>query len=208
MGEDPMASRREFLQVGFAALTLPISARAAFSPAVSAPTGEAAPTPLYKVVFDERFPASVRFAERAKKLGASAHRIKGDITSLWFHDLYYRWNESPVAIAGLTAHGPIFCLERIAWDHRMRVVFRADHKRLPGGSMEHTVSAPESVLRRAADLGADGPNWGSRVADLVTHFPQGRSTSGKATFVTPMAGPTGDDPEPLISWIIAPVGSA
>jgi hypothetical protein len=208
MREDPMASRREFLQVGFAALTLPISARAAFSPAVSAPTGEAAPTPLYKVVFDERFPASVQFAERAKKLGASVYRIKGDITGLWFHDLYYRWNESPVAIAGLTAHGPIFCLERIAWDHRMRVVFRADHKRLPDGSMEHAVSAPESVLRRAADLGGDGPNWGSRVADLLTHFPQGRSTSGKATFVTPMAGPTGDDPEPLVSWVIAPVRSA
>jgi len=199
-----MASRREFLQVGFAALTLPISARAAFSPAASPLTGAA--TPLYKVVFDERFPASVEFGEQAKKLGASVHRIKGDITSLWYHDLYHRWNQSPVAIAGLTAHGPIFCLERIAWDHRMRVVFRTDHKRLPDGSIEHTLSGPESVLRRAADLRADGPNWGGRMADLVTHFPQIRSTNGKATIVAHLA-PTGDDAEPLISWIIAPVRS-
>jgi len=202
-----MASRREFLQVGFAALAFPISARAAFSPAVSAQTGEAAPTPLYKVVFDERFPASVQFAEQARKLGASVDGIKGDITSLWFHDLHYRWKKGPVAIAGLTAHGPIFCLERLAWDHRMRVVFRADHKRLPDGSIEHTLSGPESVLRRAADLGADGPNWGSRIANLVTQVPQGRSASGKAAFVAPLAKPTGDDPEPLVSWVIAPIRS-
>jgi hypothetical protein len=205
MREDPMASRREFLQVGFAALTLPISARAAFAPAVSNPAGEPAPTPLYKVIFDNRFPASVEFGEQAKRLGAAAHGIKGDITDVWFNDLYHRWKESPVAIAGLTAHGPIFCLERLAWDHRMRVVFRADHKLLPDGSIEHALSGPENVLRRAADLGADGPNWSSRIAELVTHFPQARSTSGKATFVARLPKPTGDDPEPLISWVIAPV---
>jgi hypothetical protein len=37
------------------------------------------------------------------------------------------WTKQPVAIAGLTAHGPLFCLERLAWDHGMRVVFRAEH---------------------------------------------------------------------------------
>ena len=117
-----MASRREFLQAGLAASVLPIAASA----------GESAPEALdkapsfYKVVFDERFPASVAFAGEMKKLGMPVHGIKGDITDLWYYDLYERWKQGPVAIAGLTAHGALFCLERLAWDHGMRVVYRAD----------------------------------------------------------------------------------
>lgn len=164
--------------------------------------------PLYKVIFDERFEASVEFARRASALGATVHAIKGDITDLWFHDLYYRWKESPVAIAGLTAHGPIFCLERLAWDERMRVVFRADHKFLPDGHVEHSLSGPGSVLSRASALGVDGPDWGGRMADLVVHFPQVQSASGKANFRTRSTGPADADPEPLISWVIAPVKRA
>ena len=54
------------------------------------------------------------------------HGIRGDITDLWFHDLDPQWKKQPVAIAGLTAHGPLFCLERLAWDHGMRVVSRVE----------------------------------------------------------------------------------
>jgi hypothetical protein len=51
------------------------------------------------------------------------HAIRGDITDLWFHDLDLRWKQGPAPIAGLTTHGPLFCLERLAWgkgivDHR------------------------------------------------------------------------------------------
>ncbi len=82
--------------------------------------------PFYKVIVDERFPASVAFGEEWKARGAAVHAMRGDITDLWFHDLDRQWKKQPLAIAGLTAHGPLFCLERLAWDHGMRVVSRVE----------------------------------------------------------------------------------
>lgn len=201
-----MASRREFLQMGVAALTLPISAHAALSQAPSIVESEPAATPLYKIVFDERFPSSREFADEAERLGISTYGIKGDMTDLWYHDLYARWKKQPVAIAGMTAHGAIFCLERLAWDQRMRVVFRADHRFRAGGSIEHALSGPTSMLRRAATL-SNETNWATEMANLVTRCPENRSQSSLANVI----GPTekhADDPEHLISWLIAPIHRA
>jgi hypothetical protein len=118
-----MASRREFLQASIAAAVLPIAAWAKGSAPVSAGN----PSSFYKVIVDSRFPASIEFGAEMSRLGAPVHTIDGDITDLWYHDLDVRWKKSPAAIAGLTAHGPLFCLERLAWDHGMRVVHRAEH---------------------------------------------------------------------------------
>ena len=125
-----MKNRREFLQAGIAASLLPV----ALPPvAASAPEAQATATTFYKVIFDERFPASVAFGEEWKARGAPVHAIRGDITDLWFHDLDLQWKQRPVPIAGLTAHGPLFCLERLAWDHGMRVVSRVEQKAMHDG---------------------------------------------------------------------------
>jgi hypothetical protein len=208
-----MKSRREFLQMGVAALTLPIAASASdpFPPGVSSQPGESAPVPLYKVVFDTRFLDSIAFADEAKSLGALVHGIRGDITDLWFHDLDARWKKGPAAIAGLTAHGPIFCLEQLAWSqwsHRMRVVFRAEHKFLPDRRIEHALWGPESMLLQASDLRGSGDRWATRVANLVTRCPSVRSAPERATIVAPLAKPAQQDRETLISWVIAPVSRA
>ena len=131
------------MQIGVAALALPISVRAGLKPAIPAVAGEFAPTPLYKVIFDERFASSRAFAGEVRTLGAPIHGIKGDITDLWFHDLDARWKKEPIGIAGLTEHGPLFCLERLAWDHGMRVVYRADHTYRSDVYMEHELSGSE-----------------------------------------------------------------
>jgi hypothetical protein len=119
-----MTNRREFLQAGIAASVLPM----AVSGRNLEPSARADGVTLHKVIFDERFPASVAFAEEWKDRGAAVHAIRGDITDLWFHDLDLQWKKRPVAIAGLTAHGPLFCLERLAWDHGMRVVYRTEQR--------------------------------------------------------------------------------
>jgi hypothetical protein len=112
-----MANRREFIQTGIAASVLPVLATAK----------ELLPeSQFYKVIFDHRFPASREFAAETEKLGVPVYGIHGDITDLWFHDLYHRWKQGPAPIAGMTAHGPLFCLERLAWDHGMRVLYRTD----------------------------------------------------------------------------------
>ncbi len=202
-----MASRREFLQIGVAALALPISARAGLKPAVAAAAGEFAPAQLYKVIFDERHASSRAFASEVKRLGAPVRAIKGDITDLWFNDLDARWKKEPVAIAGLTEHGPLFCLERLAWDHGMRVVYRADHTYRADGYMEHEFSGSERMLREAVDLSSSGPDWSSRVASLLTRCPASRAQVSKLTVVTPTVREA-SDPEHLVSWVIAPVGTA
>lgn len=202
-----MASRREFLQIGVAALALPISARAGLKPAATSAAGELAPTQLYKVIFDERHASSRAFASEVKRLGAPVCAIKGDITDLWFNDLDARWRKEPVAIAGLTEHGPLFCLERLAWDHGMRVVYRADHTYRADGYMEHELSGSERMLREAVDLSSSGPDWSSRVASLLTRCPASRAQASKLTVVTPAVKQAGD-PEHLVSWVIAPVGAA
>jgi len=200
-----MKSRREFLQIGVTALALPIAARGAL--ASSAVLGEPATTPLYKVIFDERYAASVAFSREAGRLGAPVQAIKGDITDLWFHDLYARWKQGPAAIAGLTGHGAIFCLERLAWDQGMRVVFRGEHKPARGGQIEHAFSGPESMVRRAAAVETRGAEWANLMAGVVTRCPVGRSEVFATTVSAPGARHAGD-PDVLISWVIAPVSRA
>jgi hypothetical protein len=119
-----MASRREFLQAGIAASVLPMAA-AGNNLAASE---RADRVTFYKVIFDQRFPASVAYGAEWKARGAAVHAIRGDITDLWFHDLDLQWKKRPVPIAGLTAHGPLFCLERLAWDHGMRVISRVEQR--------------------------------------------------------------------------------
>jgi len=111
-----MATRREFIQAGVAAIGAPLAAG-------SRPSS---PPALYKAVFDHRFPASVQFGSDMAARGVPAYGIHGDITSLWFHDLYHCWKQEPAPIAGLTAHAALFCLERLAWDQGLRVLSRAE----------------------------------------------------------------------------------
>lgn len=200
-----MASRREFLQMGVAALTLPIAAHGSVSSASLLSDRESSVS-VYKMIFDERFPSSRAFRDEAQRLGLAVHGIKADMTDLWYHDLYARWKEGPAAIAGMTAHGAIFCLERLAWDERMRVIFRADHRFLPDGSVEHALSGPNQMLRQAARLNAE-TDWAAKMAGIVTRCPASRSQSSLTNVIGP-ATKHADDPEHLISWLIAPVQRA
>lgn len=184
-----------------AASALPITAGVPLRTAAAPPAWPSNPVRLYKAIFDDRYAESLAFAEHAHRFGVVTHGIRGDITDLWYYDLHLRWRNGPAAIAGLTAINSLFCLEQLAWDHRMRVVFRAEHKRLPDGRIEHELSGPESLLQRAPDLNSGGEDWGRGIAGLVTRCPEGRCQAAKATIITPSAG-TADD---LVSWVIAPV---
>ena len=161
--------------------------------------------PLYKVLYDVRFPASVTFARRATAHGMPVHAMDGDMTRFWYDDLYHRWQRRPVAIAGLTAHGALFCLERLAWDQRMRVVFRAEHAAAPG-TVTHTIEAPRKVRgrRRARPVGAMGERDGrfrAAVSGRASDDHEARRDHRRRDDDTGHA-------EPLFSWLIAPVARA
>jgi hypothetical protein len=178
---------------------------------VSISTGRSWFEPLYKVIYDARFSASREFAREATWLGAHVHEINGDITELWFNDFCPRWKRAPAAVAGLTAPGAIFCLERLAWDHGMRVVFRIEHRHQRACKIEHTVAVPTAMAPRIGELRTSGPDWPARVANFVTQCPARLNTrqaqAAKDTFSTPLpfCEAANDEQGLLVSWLISPI---
>ncbi|MFZ1992207.1 MAG: hypothetical protein WAW96_20825 [Alphaproteobacteria bacterium] len=173
-----MANRREFLQGTIAVSALPLIGGMAAPFAANA-------SPLARIVFDERLPASRAFAERATQSGIPTHAFKGDITSLWFNELHQRWMKQPEAVAGLTEPAALFCLERLAWDYKMRVTYLAEHRASETiadarwiDAIAHEVMSPRA---------AQAPIFGASAVGIARH--------------------ENDFDRPLISWVIAPVKS-
>lgn len=137
-----MINRRQVLQTGLAATSLPIIAGVSFVPLQTAHARALEHPSLYRVLFDQRFAASRDFGREAQRRGQSVQGFNGDITNVWFHDLHPRWQQGPAAIAGFTAHGALFCLERLAWDVGMRVTHRAEQKYDGHESLYSWVIAP------------------------------------------------------------------
>ena len=196
-----MTSRRDLLKVGLtASALLPVGARAGLLE-TRAPVFS-----LYRVLYDTRFAAGVAFARRAAARGIAVHAMKGDMTSFWYDDLYYRWRQEPVAIAGLTAQGALFCLERLAWEQRMRVVYRGEHAAAAGDRIAHRFEGPARLAAAAAESTVDAA-WPSALADVVAECPRGHEEAGMAQSLTLRVDATAP-PVPLFSWVIAPVARA
>ena len=146
-------NRREMLQGGIAATALPIVGDAGWMPSSASRHSRHQRLSIYKVIFDQRVAEAREFGREMSQLGLAVHSIDGDMTNLWYDDLYPQWRKSPVSIAGLTAHGPLFCLERLAWDFGMRVVLRADHRRAAKGAFGRALTGYVSLQHAA--VGAD-----------------------------------------------------
>jgi hypothetical protein len=197
-----MANRRQFIQAGMA-----VTASASLAaPPARAETSAATPYRIHKVVYDGRFAEPVRFARAAESLGLKTHAIGGDMTALWYGELDGLWRRQAVAIAGMTRHGPMFCLEMLARDHGMRLVYQAEHQ-IAGAEVRHTVSGALSNLRRSAGLTRSGDAWPELMAALVADTPVEPALSGAVGVVTPT--PTGAAAEePLFTWVIGPLSQA
>jgi len=208
-----MTNRRQFVHAGIAA-SLGGALATIFPLRAGADTrrdnAEAA-LPLYLTVFDDRFADSVRFGRAVAHQGIATHAIHGDVTNLWYRDLHPRWMEGAVPIAGLTTHGPLFCLERLAWDHDMRVVYRGAHRWLPDGTIEHELEssarAPAVVRNRLSGL----DSWPAEIASLITSIgspavpiPMTGPGVERARGVSRCSKPGGELDRPLYSWAIAP----
>jgi len=200
-----MPSRREFIQAGIAASVVPI-AFPIHEPVRAAGGGDAATSSSHHpvcVVCDIRSAHSTAFAHEADRLGLTVVRTSGDITDFWFTDLSLRWKASPVAIAGLTTQGALFCLERFGWDHGLRVAFRGVHRVLESGHVEHALSGPFRTVARAhsALLGDD---WPLHVARLLNSCAATRDTAATTVRSAPTRGHRSEVDDTLVSWVIAP----
>jgi hypothetical protein len=200
-----MPSQREFIQAGLAASVAPVAFPIADSVSRSSPVDSVSAShhELYCVVCDVRSRWSADFAHAAECLGNRVVRTTGDITDFWFTDLSRRWREAPVAIAGLTAPGPLFCLERFGWDHGLRVVFRGTHQFCDGGQVEHALEGPFRTIA-AAHVDVTRANWPRHLARLLNSCDVARDTATTTirSAVTGDQRPDSDDT--LVSWVIAP----
>jgi hypothetical protein len=150
------------------------------------------PFKLHIAIFDRRFAAGRRFAKSSEAHGISTRAIAGEVTSLWYSELHPLWKaaskdrsvQHPVAIAGLTTYGPLFCLERLAWDHGMRVLHRQEH--------DTRDAAWDATRPDTRDVAPDHA-WDS-AQDVATD--QARDAAP--------AGTPGEPDQILHTWIIAP----
>ena len=159
---------------------------------------------ISRVVSDVRFAPSMAFGLEAERLGFALTRIQGDITDFWFNDLSIRWKQGPIALAGLTAHGPLFCLERFAWDYGLRVVFRAEHQFAGSGAAAHLITGPSDTIARIGSSSLGDLDWPRAFARIATACDAGSPGSASVRVTTPCDGATEPD-EPLVSWVIAPI---
>lgn len=191
-----MTNRREFIQHGVA-----LSA----APFVLGPTsGAAAPTermwPVL-VVFDHQYVESKLFAATLAASGFQTHGINGDVTALWYDDLYHRWAAGPSPIVGLTGASSLFCLEHLAWKVERRVVFRAEHRQLGTNRIEHRVTGPEA-FSSSSRIEDSWPSWSaSAVRNLPATLRRGVRFDARA--VGSALPESSAWEEPLVTWAIA-----
>jgi hypothetical protein len=168
---------------------------------------------LQAVVVDQRFQESVEFGRSLALLGVQNYNMRGDVTDVWYSRLHPLWKAGGMAVAGLTGSGVLFCLERLAWDHRLRVVYRGSHQRLADGRVQHAAlgSADWSTLRR--DPADRNSSWPIAVAAAVAGIgstcpavPTDRTLRRVCSTAAQRRGNGAHST--LFSWVIAPPASA
>lgn len=192
-----MSSRRDFLHAAAAASLLPFTARETL-----AATEAVATVRPSLVVAETRSAAAVAFAAEAGRWEIPVRAIDGDVTALWYEELHAVWHARPTPIAGLTARAALFCLERLAWDHGMRVVYCAEHIRRADDTFAHVAQMPVRGLN-AAELAAHGDSWPRHVARVLVRLAATSAVArGPSAACTARAG---DDAATVFSWMISPV---
>jgi hypothetical protein len=194
-----VSNRREFLQ-SCAAIAGGLAASRAFADAPF-PADRFMPQ---RAIFDAAFVEGHAFARAARDLGMTTHAISGDVTALWYNDLYFHWRHDSGVVAGLTGASALFCLERLAWDVGHRVVLRVNHAPAPEGGVRHTLLGPREMLRSSVSvLKSSQLNWGARMAQLTMQCPT-RTAGRERRSVVDGSGSTDRWCESLVSWVIAP----
>lgn len=203
-----MVTRRDFLHCAVATTGLALggSALSGFALPWSAQAADTARLRLDAVFYQPDLAASAVFGAEARRCGVVAHAFDGDISRLWTDGVFDAWRARPAVVAGLTTYPAFFLLERMGWDHGMRVIFRGEHKPDRTGQTRHALEGPEAMLRIfQADLSGRG-GLGACVARTAARTPAGAAPLSTCSLASTDPAPAGG--EYLYSWVIAPRGSA
>lgn len=204
-----MTNRRQFLKIGLATSTIPLAASASGQGALGAFSADKT-LPFYKVIVDERYQESIEFGKAMEERGYDTYQMKnGDLTEFWYSHLNAIWEKEPVAIAGLTKFGPLFCLEQLGRTYGARRVYRGDHL-YEQGKITHKLNGPEKMLKDSNGLLSFGNEKlaGQTVAEIMMSCEAGTTAiidSVCSEQVNHQSLLTEALPEDnLVSWIVAP----
>lgn len=197
-----MVNRRGVLKIGAATVAgvlvkMPDSGRAL------PPTG--ARLAFLRAVFDERFAECRGFAAELLSAGVCTSPIRGDVAKLWYDNLRVHLRENRLPVAGLTDRTALFCLEELARDVGMRVIFRADHMIDQNGRTQHMAVGPASLVAAAHSLPPEA-GFGRAIAVLFGQFDISRLNINGAghTSAQKRSGPFSPGAKTaLVSWMIA-----
>jgi hypothetical protein len=193
-----MTSRRQVLGAGLALTVMPALG--------DCTTRRASPEPLSRPVghllVDARFSDAVAMAAHAATAPDAVTTIGRDALGLW-HELLLPAVQDGIIIgfAGVTTPHGLFLMQTLAADHRMRVVYRAEHRPAEQGVVRHGLSGPASLLSRVARPSAVG-DWRLQFGGALRACP----AAGRALTRTVLTQDVGasDRDETLASWIIMP----
>jgi len=192
MRNEPLTERRSFLRDERA------ESRAGGSPQLSAYAEffrGASRLSLHKVLVDTGLKESVAFGAIAASNDFPIH-VCAKLDN-WYDELDLVWRQQRAPIAGLTRHGPLFRLERFAWERGRRVVFRGEHL-WSRDCICHSLSGRREAVATASDLIAAGADWAEALAVSVPFAkPEGRPWSVAFDSVGELSCN-----EPLYSWVI------
>jgi hypothetical protein len=192
-----MVNRRNVLKIG-AATVAGVLAKLPVSGQNHSPTR--AQLAFHRGVYDERFAESRRFADELQSAGVLTSAIRGDVAALWYGDLRAQLRKTRLPVAGLTDRAALFCLEELARDVRMRVIFRADHIVDPNGQTQHTAAGPASLVSVAHGLPPEA-GYGRAMAGHFSRFDISEPRDLAAQKRTGPFSPQGKTA--LVSWMIA-----
>lgn len=151
-------------------------------------------------VFDQRFVESLTFAGEMRGRGLATSAFRADVARLWYDDLHPRLREHRAPIAGLTDRVTLFCLEELARDVGMSVVFRVDHLVDASGRVQHEATGPAAIVDATRTL-AGGSRFGRAMAGLACRC----EVSGPREIAAQKrTGPFSPEHKTaLVSWLIA-----
>jgi hypothetical protein len=155
---------------------------------------------FHRAVFDDRFAESRGFAAELNGMGVFTSAIRGDVAELWYADLRVHLSKNRLPVAGLTDRAALFCLEELARDVGMRVIFRADHMMDQNGHTEHSAVGPASLVAAARSLPQEA-GFGRTVAVLLGQFDANEPCDTSAQKLTGPFSP--QNKTALVSWLIA-----
>jgi hypothetical protein len=155
---------------------------------------------FHRAVFDERFAECRGFAAQLHSAGVRTSAIRGDVSKLWYDDLRQHLRENRLPVAGLTDRAALFCLEELARDVGMRVIFRADHMIDQNGHTQHTAVGQPSLVAGTHSLPPE-PGFGHAIAVLFGQFDVNEPSHRSAQKRTGPFSP--EDKTALVSWLIA-----